>query len=352
MEPLTLIGAGLGSGLQNQLNKWSENRQHNRQKELMDISNKTQEKFMRMQWEQQMKQNEWGLQAGKDMWDYTSYPNQVKKMLEAGLNPALLYGHSGGGGATTGSQSGGQAGGGSAVSGNAMSGIPMDITNLAMMKSQIDVNNATAEKLRAEAEKTSGVDTKLAEIEAMNYQANIDNLVQQTQSEEVKREGYKLNNEYQRLNNIVKAETNEYTIKRAEWEAEEAKQSVENLNILIRKNTAEATDAENQIMRNIQMHNAQIALAYTELKVKELGLTKTEAEIKKMATELEQTWRQLEIQAEGNTISEANMKRLQEAMEKTAWIGLGGQALGGGISLLKNFIPASKAMQIVKGFGG
>ena len=31
------------------------------------------------------------------MWDYTNYENQKKHMLQAGLNPALLYGMSGGG---------------------------------------------------------------------------------------------------------------------------------------------------------------------------------------------------------------------------------------------------------------
>ena len=40
-----------------------------------------------------------GQQFNKEMWDYTNYENQKKHLEEAGLNPALLYGMSGGGGA-------------------------------------------------------------------------------------------------------------------------------------------------------------------------------------------------------------------------------------------------------------
>ena len=41
-----------------------------------------------------------GQQFNKEMWDYTNYENQKKHLGAAGLNPALLYGMSGGGGAT------------------------------------------------------------------------------------------------------------------------------------------------------------------------------------------------------------------------------------------------------------
>ena len=41
-----------------------------------------------------------GQQNNKEMWDYTNYENQKRHLENAGLNPALLYGMSGGGGAT------------------------------------------------------------------------------------------------------------------------------------------------------------------------------------------------------------------------------------------------------------
>ena len=41
-----------------------------------------------------------GQQYNKDLWDYTNYENQRQHLESAGLNAALLYGMSGGGGAT------------------------------------------------------------------------------------------------------------------------------------------------------------------------------------------------------------------------------------------------------------
>ena len=43
-----------------------------------------------------------GQQNNKDLWDYTNYENQRAHLENAGLNAALLYGQSGGGGMSAG----------------------------------------------------------------------------------------------------------------------------------------------------------------------------------------------------------------------------------------------------------
>ena len=55
---------------------------------------------MQKQYEYNEKTAENNQKRNKEMWDYTNYENQVKHAQNAGLNPALLYGMSGGGGAT------------------------------------------------------------------------------------------------------------------------------------------------------------------------------------------------------------------------------------------------------------
>ena len=69
---------------------------------------------------------QYALEAGKqshlynqEMWDYTNYENQVKHLEAAGLNPALLYGQGGAGGAST---AGGAVGNGQGTPGQAPSG--------------------------------------------------------------------------------------------------------------------------------------------------------------------------------------------------------------------------------------
>ena len=82
---------------------------HNRNKELMG-----------MQFANQQALNKQGQELQMKTWRDTGYSAQMQMMKEAGLNPGLMYGMSGGGGQTTGSQGGGSASGNS-------SHAPMDI---------------------------------------------------------------------------------------------------------------------------------------------------------------------------------------------------------------------------------
>lgn len=70
--------------------------------------------LMNQQYTNQRQLNLQGHQLQMDMWNKTNYPAQMSMMKEAGLNPALMYGMSGSGGTTTGSQGGGSASGGQA----------------------------------------------------------------------------------------------------------------------------------------------------------------------------------------------------------------------------------------------
>lgn len=128
---------------------------------------------------------QYALQAGKQshlynqqMWDYTNYENQVKHLEAAGLNPALLYGQGGGGGATA---AGGAVGNGQGMAGQAPSGgSPQAIKSqivegagmgvqLGLMDAQVEALKAKAAKDNADAEKTAGADTELTKsLTALN----------------------------------------------------------------------------------------------------------------------------------------------------------------------------------------
>lgn len=114
-----------------------------------------------------------------DMWLKTNYPAQVEQMEKAGLNPALMYGMGVGGGGTI---SGAQGQGTSQPTDRSiemkMRGQEMGL-QLANLASQIKLNESQANKNNAEAEKTAGVDTKLAEN-------TIENLISQTKNEKDK----------------------------------------------------------------------------------------------------------------------------------------------------------------------
>lgn len=120
----------------------------------------------------------------KDMWNYTNYENQVAHMKAAGLNPALLYGNGGGGGATAagGTAMPGQGTPGSAPGGAGPQAIKSQIIEgtgmgiqLGLMNAQKRNLEADAAKKEADAAKTAGVDTELAKTAAKLNEARIKN---------------------------------------------------------------------------------------------------------------------------------------------------------------------------------
>ena len=133
------------------------NRQFRNEKELIGL----QAKYNR-------EQAKYTSDLQKEMWDYTNYENQLKHIERAGLSQGLIYGMSGGGGATAGSA---QAAG---VGNPGTSAVGMGL-EAAQLFSNIRLTNAEASKAEAEAEKTSGVDTELtkAQTNLANFNATL-----------------------------------------------------------------------------------------------------------------------------------------------------------------------------------
>ena len=132
-----------------------ERRNYRNNQNLMGLQNKYQRGL-----------NQQGHDLQMDMWNKTNYGAQVGHMKAAGLNPALMYKGAGAGG-TTGSQ-----GGGSASMGNSSQGKVMDLQN-ALIGAQIGSLEAKANKDNADANKTGGVDTDLANANIKGVNQNV-----------------------------------------------------------------------------------------------------------------------------------------------------------------------------------
>lgn len=97
---------------------------------------------------------DYGMGISKEMFEYTGYGAQRRQMEEAGLNPALMYGHAGGGG-TTASAGAGSAGGGQASDEASLKQAQMAQQGMAMqlakLGSEIELNRAAAREKDANA---------------------------------------------------------------------------------------------------------------------------------------------------------------------------------------------------------
>lgn len=179
---LSGLGSSLGSGIVGMglnflgqgISSLFGSNSFNKQKELMDYQQQLELERMGLQADYNKQMADYNQANAKEMYDYTfdkqtEYNNpsaEKKRLIEAGLNPALMYGKGGaGGGSVSATTSGGQAGAVNALQ-------PMAL-QVALQKQQIDMqkklNDAQVAKTYAEAAKIAGADIE-------NVKANTENL--------------------------------------------------------------------------------------------------------------------------------------------------------------------------------
>lgn len=246
------------------------------------------------QHERQKQLQEHAKEQQLDIWNKTNYPEQRKKIEEAGLNAGLLYGMGGTGGATTGSVGAGNAGQ------EQVYDMGTQATNAALAKAQIELAKSQAEKNKAEAEKIKGVDT--AATEATTKLTNI--------QAEFKRIETDVAGDSQYYQREIIAATADKLIREASIAANENKISDETVNDRIRQIKEEAIGAN--------LENA----------IKRSGNEVNEARVKEIAANIMQRWEQLKLQGKNIEATIENMEKLTEAMLWGAGINAAGNLVG------------------------
>lgn len=160
-----LVGQAIGAiGAEKRSKKMME-RQHNYNKEVMDIQNN----YLT----QQNLQNQ---KIQQENWENTNAQAQVNQMKQAGLNIGLMYGGSGAGGQTSmGSQSAGAPSGTSGYSDGGLQAQGMNITSrMGQELANIELTKAQTENVKADTEKKKGVDTDLAKTNIEQIKTGIE----------------------------------------------------------------------------------------------------------------------------------------------------------------------------------
>lgn len=224
--------------------------QFNRQKELMALQLKNQQIL-----------NAQGQQMQLDMWDKTNYKEQMRQMRMAGLNPALLYGRSGGGGATTGSQSGGSAASGSASMAPMMD---LSVLNIARTKAEIELIKAQADNLRGKTPVTG------AQAENITADTNLKNLNAKMLTEN--------------MGTFLK--TAEATLTKLVTDTQAQIANIANTTTDTQKKEAEITN----LKKDLEAKEMQISLMVVEKTLKEKQINLTEEQTKAIPVQLKQAW--------------------------------------------------------------
>ncbi|AXH77767.1 MAG: DNA pilot protein [Microviridae sp.] len=250
-----VIGAGMGL----LLGKYNDNRQIKQQQKLTDMQVKAQQGMI-----------DYGKAADLKMWKDTNYKPQVEELEKAGLNPGLIYGMGGAGGATTGGSGGGVSGGSAAAHSNEVMQMGQMGMQLQLMKAQKENIEADTQNKRTGAGYTGGALT-----EATNAGAAATRTATKGQE----------------LSNTLAAGSMSDNLQKISAEAvqeiQKAQQQVNNTTV----STATIQDQIKQIQQNAIGKVLDNTLARIEQTVKNVNIGKARAEIKAIAEYVEQGWR-------------------------------------------------------------
>lgn len=158
-----VIGQIVGTGIGMATAKWNDKRQLKQQGKLNEQEYEISNRMAEENYKRQMR-----------MWEETSYEAQKAQMKKAGLNPALMYGMSGGGGQTVGSQGASLGGGKAPAGGGELSAAQGMGLQMGMMAAQIKVMESQANLNNVEAKKKEGVDTALGNTQIASLKQGIE----------------------------------------------------------------------------------------------------------------------------------------------------------------------------------
>lgn len=165
-------GSGiLGIGLGMLTADWNDRRQYNMAKKLGDLQ---------LGYDKSM--TDYAHQKQLEMWNATNYQAQMEHLKKAGLNPGLIYGMGGGGGATVGTGAATSTGAAHAPVGGG------EIMGMAQMAMQRELLQAQKENIQANTEKTLAEKNKLSGVDTQESQSRIalNNVNKQIQDLELK----------------------------------------------------------------------------------------------------------------------------------------------------------------------
>lgn len=257
-----------------------------------------QQKLTEIQKEANMQLAEHGMGLQKQLFDYTAAYNspeqQRKRIEEAGMNPALMYGMQGIGGGTTGSQttsgvSGSQAANEAELANAATQRIGMGL-QMAMQKAQIKNIEADTKQKEAEAEKTATVDTELTKMSIKDITATINN-------KEVQRESLLLDNDLKILEYTVMYDTTQDRANEIKYRAKSAKETL----LELQRNNEIGEEVKQQVIDSYQLRLQDIA---TDIILKETNTQVNREQAKKIIQDVTNSIKDMELKGKQVDIQE------------------------------------------------
>lgn len=236
-----------------------------------------------------------------EMWEATGYGAQVDQMKRAGINPALLYGMSGGGGQTANIPSAASGIPATAATAQRSGGGEGMGLQAALIQAQIENIKADTRSKQVNADKTEGVDTDLGRTQIESLIQGITNA--------------KTLNEIAQFEKRIKKVDANVTEQTEPWRMENIVGLAEQASALADTMQVDKTIAEETKDDKIKQIRAQAIGAI-------LGNGKLTAETWKIGQEVEQKWAEIGIHSKEQQVKE--FEALIKANYPSLWNVIGG----------------------------
>lgn len=249
------------------------------------------------------------------MWENTGFKATKEQIERAGMNAGLLYGMGGGAGGTT-AQAPSSGGTATAETARASHGSEGMGIQLALIEAQRKNIEADTKQKEAETAKTSGVDTEKTKTETSSIAQGITNAVLQNEIMQYEKSLKEMENSVQRQTLVDRMEYIEY-------QTDQAKEALENAR---RENNINEQTKQDKIKQiQAQSIGAVLANGLTRAQTDAtttntaMNVLKTNAEIEKMAQEIAQGWKELNIKEKMMKVD--NIMKQVEQTYKTHRVG-------------------------------
>lgn len=283
-------GAAVGQGMGMIFGKMNDKRQLKQQRKLQDLQIEGQSKMAEISRLNQMK-----------MWNDTNYSAEMEQMEKAGLGIGMMYGGSGGGGATA-QSAGGNVSGASADGGAARTGMGLQ------MAAQLALMQAQKENIEADTEnKKAGADSTTTETRSKEVKAKIDEATEAEQRDRVMGEARSA-----AAKGIIDEQTQQHVIKRMQSEA---------VGVAIENKLKEANVAATYA--KIRQIENEIRNAIQDLSIKKRAVT---------VQEINSAWQESVARRGGNLTQEGLDLKAQTDMINSV---LKAAAIGGGKTIIE-----------------
>lgn len=278
----SVIGAGMGM----LLGKYNDARQLEQERKLQAMQIAGSKELTDYQ---QMKQLE--------MWKATNYGPQMEQLKKAGLNPGLIYGMGGGGGATTGSTAGNVGRSNAPTGGGEAIAMAQTAAQLGLLKAQKENIEADTTLKHADATKTAGIDTKEAETRIKSLTEGINETRARTTLADIQRElgEIEVNIQKRSSEDQIRALSYNSDILNSQMEQMRYKTNIDEETW----RTKVGIIKEELLLMGLQ---GQLLKASTDKTRSDIQVN--QAQIRSIITKIVQDWKSLELQ--GNSIDDRN----------------------------------------------